>query len=159
MKKMLRYLSVFTLVAATLVSTGYSSAKTNDNEATNIDSPLQYPSNRWQVVKQVFQLHVPKNGKPLEQLIIDTPSTVAVSNDIDVLDNQGKKININISVEDRRIIITFTGTVKNDANKILIALNRVQQPINASTTVYELSAKVVGSDVEIPIGKAQFSTF
>ncbi len=156
---MLRYLSVFTLVAVTLVPVGYSSAKTNDNEATNIDSNFLYSPNRWQIVKQVFQLHVPKNGKPLEQLIIDTPSTVAVSNDIDVLDNQGKKINIHISVEGRRIIITFPETVKNDAEKILIAFNRVQQPINASTTVYELSAKVVGSNVEIPIGKAQFSTF
>ncbi|MBW4511839.1 MAG: hypothetical protein KME64_35865 [Scytonematopsis contorta HA4267-MV1] len=159
MEKILRYLSVFTLVAVTLVPVGYSSAKTNDNEATNIDSNLLYSPNHWQVVKQVFQLHVPKNAKPLEQLIIDAPSTVAVSNDIDVLDNQGKKININISVEDRRIIITFPETVKNDVNKILVALNRVQQPINGPTTIYELSAKVVGSNAEIPIGKAQFSTF
>lgn len=159
MKKMLRHVSVFTLAAVTLLPTGYSSAKTNENEATNIDTYLQYSPNRWQIVKQVFQLHVPKDGKALKQLIIDTPSTVAVSNHIDALDNQSRKININISVEHRRIIITFPETVKNDGNKILIALNRVQQPINGSTTVYELSAKVVGSDAEIPIGKAQFSRF
>ena len=83
---------------------------------------------------------------------------MAVSNDIDVLDNSGQKININISVNGRRIIIDFPGKVISNT-KLLIELNKVKQPTAGPDSVYSLSAKVVGSDSEIPVGVARFRTF
>ena len=59
------------------------------------------------IVKQTFQIRAPKHGKPLRQLIVETPSTVAVSNDISVFDDKGQKVNIDIYVDNRKIIITF----------------------------------------------------
>ena len=82
-----------------------------------------------------------------------------MSNDINVFDDKGQKVNINISVDQRRIIIAFPETVTSSTSKLLVSLNKVQQPINESETVYSLSAKVIGSDAEIPIGQAQFRKF
>ncbi|MEI2578076.1 hypothetical protein [Scytonema sp. PRP1] len=58
----------------------------------------------------------------------------------------------------RRIIINFPETLIANT-KLLIEFNKVKQPINGSASVYSLSAKAVGSDAEIPVGIAQFSTF
>ena len=42
---------------------------------------------------------------------------------------------------------------------LLIELNKVKQPTLGPDSVYNLSAKVVGSDTEIPVGIARFRTF
>ncbi|BDA76176.1 hypothetical protein CAL7716_103420 (plasmid) [Calothrix sp. PCC 7716] len=150
---------ILAISALTIINTGYVSAKTNDTKPTNTENNMQLFPTQWQVVKQIFQIRVPKRGKPLKQLIIETPPTVAVSNDINVFDDKGKKVNIDISVDNRKIIITFPETVTSSTSKILVSLNRVQQQINESGTVYSLSAKVIGSDVQVPIGQAQFRNF
>lgn len=150
---------ILAISAVTIINTGYVSAKTNDTKPTNTENNMQLFPTQWQVVKQIFQIRVPKRGKPLKQLIIETPPTVAVSNDINVFDDKGQKINIDISVDNRKIIITFPETVTSSTSKLLVSLNRVQQQINESGTVYSLSAKVIGGDVEVPIGQAQFRNF
>jgi hypothetical protein len=160
--KMMRKLingGVLTISAVAIIHTGYVSAKTNDNKSNNIENNTQLFSTQWQLVKQTFQIRVPKHGKPLRQLIVETPSTVAVSNDISVFDDKDQKVNIDISVDNRKIIITFPETVTSSTSKLLVSLNKVQQPTNGTGTVYSLSAKVIGSDVEIPIGQAQFQKF
>ncbi|OKH33012.1 hypothetical protein NIES2101_40315 [Calothrix sp. HK-06] len=150
---------ILAISAITIIYAGYASAKINDSKPTSTENDTQLFPTQWQFVKQTFQIRVPKRGKPLKQLIIETPPTVAVSNDINVFDNKGKKVNIDISVDNRKIIITFPETVTSSTSKLLVSLNRVQQRTNESGTVYSLSAKVIGSDVEIPIGQAQFRNF
>jgi hypothetical protein len=159
MKKTLIYATAFVMASTALIPSDSVTAKTDDDTGNKIDNSLQLPFTRWRVVKHTFQLRVPKNGNPLSQLIIDAPTTVAVSNDITVFDDQAQEININVSVDDRRIIIDFPEPVTYKINKLLIALNKVQQPINGAACVYNLSLKVVGSDTEILIGQAQFNTF
>ena len=157
--KMMRKLinvGVLAISTITIIYTGYASAKVNDTKPTNTENDTQLFPAQWQLVKQTFQIRVPKRGKPLKQLIIETPPTVAVSSDINVFDDKGKKVNIDISADDRKIIISFPETVTSSTSKILVSLNRVQQRTNELGTVYRLSAKVIGSDVEIPIGQAQF---
>ena len=158
MKRTLIYAAAFTLATATSISAGYASAKPDDGRVPNVDNNVQFPPTRWRLVKHTFKLHIPQNHNALSQLIIDTPSTVAVSNNIDVLDDNGQKLNINVSVNGRRIIIVFPEAVISNT-KILIELNKVKQPILAPASVYSLSAKVVGSDVEIPVGVTRFPTF
>ncbi|MBP5973019.1 DUF2808 domain-containing protein [Brasilonema sp. CT11] len=156
MNKTLVYATAFALASATLISAGYSSAKTDDR-VPNVDNNVVFPSTAWRIVKHTFQLHLPQNNNALSELVIDVPSTVAVSNDIDVLDDKGQKININVSVNDRKIIIYFPKSIIYNT-KLLIEFNKVKQPILGPASVYSLSAKVVGSDVEIPVGLARFPT-
>lgn len=146
------------LATIALTSAGYTSAKTDNSNVSNVENNAQFPTNRWRLVKHAFQLHVPRNTNALSQLIIDTSPTVAVSNDIDVLAQNGQQININIFTNGRRIIIDFSE--KDISNTtLLVELNKVKQPTLGPDSVYNLSAKVVGSDAEIPIGVARFHTF
>lgn len=158
MKKLLTCAATFSLVILASISAGYTNAKTDNSRVANVESDFQSPTNRWRLVKHSFRLHIPRNINALSQLIINTPPTVAVSNDIDVLAQNGQKISINIYVNSRIIIIDFPKKVISNT-KLLVELNKVKQPITGPDSVYNLSAKVVDSDVEIPIGVARFHTF
>ncbi|WP_414574048.1 DUF2808 domain-containing protein [Nostoc sp. CCY 9925] len=154
MKKTLIYTTtVFALATTAFFSLSHASAK-----ETNIDNNLQYPANSWRLVKHTFRLNIPQNNNPLSQLIIETPSTVAVSNNIDVFDANGQKINTNISVNGKQIIIDFPEKVISNT-KLLVNFNQVQQPVTGPPSIYRFSAKVVGSDIDISVGVAQFPTF
>lgn len=153
MKKILVYIG--TVFALTTVFFSFSQAEAKE---TNIENNLQYPKNSWRLVKHTFRLNVPQNNQPLSQLIIETPPTVAVSSDIEVLDVIGQKININISTKRKQIIIDFPEKVISNT-KLLVNFNKVQQPVKGPDSVYRFWAKVVGNEVEIPIGIAQFPTF
>ncbi|RAM49963.1 MAG: hypothetical protein C6Y22_19395 [Hapalosiphonaceae cyanobacterium JJU2] len=157
MKRILIYAATFALAIASVISVGYATANADDDKVPNVDNGLQLPPIQWQLVKHTFRLHIPRNNKALSQLIINAPSTVAVSNDIEVLDENGQNININISVNGRKIIINFPETVLANT-KLNINLNKVKQPIKGPASVYSFSAKVIDSDKEIPIGLAQFPT-
>ncbi|MBE9020798.1 hypothetical protein IQ272_32670 [Chroococcidiopsidales cyanobacterium LEGE 13417] len=149
---------VLALDTVTLTSISYASTKADSDNISNIENDVQSPASRWQLVKHAFKLNVPKNINGLSQLIIDTPSTVAVSSDIDVLAQNGQKININVSVNDKKIIIDFSE--KNISNtKLIIELNKVRQLSQGPDSVYSLWAKVVGSNTKIPVGVVRFRTY
>ncbi len=158
MKKLLFCAAASSLAIIASISADYTNAKTDNNRVANVENDLQSPTNRWRLVKHTFRLHIPRNINALSQLIIDTPPTVAVSNDIDVLAQNSQKININVSTIGRRIVIDFSE--KDISNTtLLVELNKVKQPTLGPDSVYNLSAKVVGSDTEIPVGIARFRTF
>ncbi|GAA6618748.1 hypothetical protein [Scytonema sp. NUACC26] len=158
MKKILIYTVAFALVIAASILARSATAATDNSKVPNVDKNVEFPSNSWRLVQHIFQVHVPQDNNALSELIIDVPSTVAVSSDIDVLDENGQKININISVSGRKIIIVFPQKVI-DSNKLLIKLNKVKQPTQGPASIYSISAKIVGSDKEIPVGIAQFPKF
>ncbi|BAZ18564.1 hypothetical protein NIES4071_104490 (plasmid) [Calothrix sp. NIES-4071] len=159
MKTTLIYTGAMFVVAATAFTCiDYASAVSDNTKHPNTDSQYQFSIGNWRIVKHSFQLRIPKDGKPLSQLIIEAPSTVAVSNDIEVLNTKGQKININTLANGKQIIINFPEKVIYNT-KLLVNLNRVRQPITGPASVYRLSAKVVGSDTEIFMGEAQFPTF
>lgn len=157
MKKIRIYAAAFTLAIAALLNPGYASAKTDNSRVNPVDGNVQFSPIRWRLVRQTFVLHLPRNSQPIAQIIIAVPSTVTVGNDIDVLEQNGRKININVSVDGKNIILDFPKTVAPDT-KLSINLNKVKQPIFGSTSVYRFSAKVVGSDAEIPLGETRFPT-
>ena len=158
MKKLLFCAAVSSLAIIASISADYTNAKTDNNRVANVENDLQSPTNRWRLVKHTFRLHIPRNINGLSQLIIDTPPTVAVSNDIDVLAQNGQKVNINVSVNDKKIIIDFPE--KNISNtKLIVELNKVKQLSHGPDSVYNLWAKVVGSNTEIPIGVVRFRAF
>ncbi|MEI2578079.1 DUF2808 domain-containing protein [Scytonema sp. PRP1] len=158
MNKILIYTAAFTLVTAALISASYATTKIDNSRVPNVDNNVEFPSSGWRIVKHTFRVHIPLDKNPLDQILIDVPSTVAVSNDINVLNENSQKININVSAHGRRIIIDFPEKIISNT-KLLIELNKVRQPVQGSASVYNISAKVVGSDKEIPVGVAQFPTF
>ncbi|KAB8314330.1 DUF2808 domain-containing protein [Tolypothrix campylonemoides VB511288] len=158
MNKILVYTAAFALATAALISASYATTKIDNSRVPNVDNNVEFPSSRWRIVKHTVRVRIPLDKNPLDQILIDVPSTVAVSNDIDVLNEKSQKININVSAHGRRIIIDFPEKVISNT-KLLIQLNKVKQPVQGSASVYNISAKVVGSDEEIPVGVAQFPTF
>ncbi|MEW6497815.1 MAG: DUF2808 domain-containing protein [Cyanobacteriota bacterium] len=157
-KNIFIYTAASALATAASVFVGYATATTDNSKESNLDNSLESPSSRWRVVKHIFRLQIPQTNNPVVQLIIDTPSTVAVSNDIDVRDENGQKINISLSTNGRKIIITFPD--KTPVNtRLFIELNKVRQPIQGSDSIYKFSVKVVGIDPEVYIGEAKFITF
>ncbi|GJD19993.1 hypothetical protein RIVM261_049490 [Rivularia sp. IAM M-261] len=158
MKRRVSYTGALLISLVILANVNYAFAKTDNNQSSTIENQVNPFSNSWRLVKHRFQLHIPKNDKPLSQVIIETPSTVAVSSDIEVIDTTGQKVDINISTNGKQIIIDFPDKVIHNT-KLLVNLNRVRQPTSGTDSVYRLSAKVVGSDAEIPMGVATFKTF
>ena len=155
MKKTLIHAVAFTLASAVLMAPGYTSPKTDEGRFPDVDGNVQFSPTRWRLVRHTFALHLPQKSKPVTQIIIAAPSTVAVSNDIDVLEHNGRKINFSVSVNGKTIILAFSEPIV-PGIKLNINLNKVKQPIGGLTSVYRFSAKGVGSDAEIPVGVAKF---
>ncbi|MBP5973018.1 DUF2808 domain-containing protein [Brasilonema sp. CT11] len=161
MKKLLLYLATFSLATVVSIPTQYVSAKQNDDSITHIDGNVQFPPTRWRLVRHTFRVHIPKNSKPVSQLSISVPPTVSWSNnlkDINVADDNNQKINTQISVSGKTILLTFPEPVAPNT-KLEIDIKNVKQPTLGNGPVYSFSEKVVGSDVEIPIGVAWFRMY
>ncbi len=162
MKKALIYAAVLTLATAAMISPSYASVRRNDSNVPHIDGNVQFPQTRSLIVRHTFRLHVPQNSKALSQLLINVPATVTVSNDIkniDVMDENKHKINTNVSVNSRTILLTFPEPVAPNT-EFHIDFNNVVKRLNVGNgPVYRFFARVVGSDAEIPIGVAWFHTY
>ncbi|MGI8499557.1 MAG: DUF2808 domain-containing protein [Hassallia sp.] len=160
MKKTLIY-SAALVVTTLLLSSNYASARNNNGSVTHIDGNVQFPHSRWQIVRHTFRIHVPKNSKALTELIINIPDNITLSNDIkniDVVDEKEQRINTNVSVNGRTILLAFSEAVAPNT-KFYIDLKNVKKPTISRNSIYHLSVKIVGSDAEIPIGVAQFHTY
>lgn len=161
MKKPLIYATAVILATAALIPTNYVSARNNDGNVPHIDGNVQFPPTRSPLVRHTFRVHVPQNSKAVTQLIISVPKNVTVSNDIkniDIVDENEQKINTNVSVNGKTILLAFTKPVTPNT-KLEIDLNNVKRPTLANAAVYRLWAKEVGIDAEIPIGVAWFRTY
>ncbi|KAB8331370.1 DUF2808 domain-containing protein [Scytonema tolypothrichoides VB-61278] len=161
MKKLLLYLATLSLVTVVSIPAKYVSAKPNDGSVTHLDGNVQFPPTRWRLVRHTFRVHIPKNSKPVSQLSISVPPTVTWSNDlndINVADDKSQKINTNISVNGKTILLAFPEPVPPNT-KLEIDIKNVKQPTLGNGPVYRFSEKVVGSDVEIPIGVAWFRMY
>ena len=157
MKKTLIHAVAFTLASAVLMAPGYVSSKTDEGRLPDVDGNVQFSPTRWRLVRHTVVLHLPQESKPVTQIIITAPSTVAVSNDIDVLEHNGRKINFSVSVNGKTIILAFPEPIA-PGTKLALNLNKVREPILGSNSVYRFSAKFVGNDAEIPVGEARFFT-
>ncbi|PMB10718.1 DUF2808 domain-containing protein [Fischerella thermalis CCMEE 5273] len=161
MKELLVYSATLALASMALLSPSYATANTDDGKVPHIDGNAQFPLTRWRVVRHTIRLHVPKNSKALTELSINVPDTITISSDIKnikIVDEKGQKINANISVNDRNIQIAFVEPVASNT-KFNVELKNVKRQFLGNRYIYQLSAKFVGSDAEIPIGVAQFQLY
>lgn len=156
MEKILIFI-LFSITNVALIYPDYAISNINNSKNLHVDRDAQLTPKRWQLVKHSFRFHLPQKSKPLSQIIITIPSTVAVSNDIDVLEQNGRKIDIDVSISGGKIILVFPKPFAPNT-KFNINLNKVKQPVRGPTSKYQFSAKFIGSDAEIPIGVVQFNT-
>ncbi|WP_373524848.1 DUF2808 domain-containing protein [Nostoc sp.] len=161
MKRSLIYAIVLTLSSTAIIAPSYASARTDDGRVPHIDGNSQFPPTRWGTFRHTFRLHVPQNSKAVTQLLIKVPNNVTISNniqDIDVVDQKGQKINTNVSVNGKTILLAFAEPVAPNT-KLEIDLNKIKRRNLGNGSVYSFSAREVGIDAEIPIGVAWFRTY
>ncbi|BAY63560.1 hypothetical protein NIES25_67280 (plasmid) [Nostoc linckia NIES-25] len=161
MKSSLIYAVVLALSSTAIIAPSYASARTDDSRVPHIDGNTQFPPTRWGTFRHTFRLHVPQNSKAVTQLIIRVPDNVTVSNDvnnIDVVDENDHKINTNVSVNGKTILLAFPEPVAPNT-KFDIDLNKIKRRNLGNGSIYSFSAKEVGIDAEIPIGVASFRLY
>ncbi|MEH1923111.1 DUF2808 domain-containing protein [Nostoc sp.] len=158
MKKVVVYVAISTLAAALLIPTNYANANQEDGNLPHIDGNSQFPQTRWAVVRHTLRIHVPKNSKSVSQLKIEVPNTIRWSdntNDVVINEENGRKINTNVSVNGKNILLAFAEPIVPNT-KLEIDIKNVKQPFLGNGPVYHLSANFVGTNAEIPIGIARF---
>ncbi|MGH7999259.1 MAG: DUF2808 domain-containing protein [Brasilonema sp.] len=152
------YVVALALATAALIPANYANASADDSQDPHIDGNVQFPLTRWHVVRHTFRVHIPKNSKEISQLSIQVPTNVTLSNDVDdisVEDKNGRRINTNVSVNDKTILLAFTKPVAPNT-QLEIDLKNVKQRILGNSYFYSLFAKFVGSSTETPIGGVSF---
>ncbi|MDZ8052406.1 MAG: DUF2808 domain-containing protein [Aulosira sp. ZfuCHP01] len=158
MKKMLVHAAISILAAAFLIPSNYAIANEGNDNLPHVDGNYQFPQTRWSRVRHTLRVHVPKNSKGVSQLKIEVPTTVRWSADTDdvvVSEENGKEVKTTISVNGKTILLAFTEPVSPNT-KLEINIKNVKQPFLGNGPVYHLSANLVGTNVEIPIGVARF---
>lgn len=158
MKKVLVYVAIATLAAGLLIPANYASANEEDGNFPHVDGNYQFPQTRWALVRHTLRVHVPQNSKSVSQLKIEVPNTIRWSdntNDVVINEDNGRKININVSVNGKTILLAFAEPIAPNT-KLEIDIKNVKQPFLGNGPVYRLSANLVGINAEIPIGVARF---
>ncbi|MBC1242253.1 DUF2808 domain-containing protein [Nostoc sp. 2RC] len=158
MKKLFVFVAIYTLTTAFLIPNNYANAIEENDSFPHIEGNYQFPQTHWSHVRHTLQVHVPKNSKSVSQLKIQVPSTVKWSNntnDIIVNKENGQKINTNLSLNGKTILLAFPEPVAPNT-KLKIDIKNIKQPFLGNGPVYHLSANLVGSNAEISIGVARF---
>lgn len=155
------YFAALTITIAVFTFAEQKSANSDENTVIHLHGNVQFPPTSWQLVRHTFRLHVPKNSEALTQLLIDVPDNITVSDDvkdIKVLEENEQKINTNVSVNGKTILLTFSDPVAPNT-QFNIDLNNVKQKNRGNGHIYRFRAKVVGSKTDIPIGLARFQIY
>lgn len=159
--KSVNHAAAFTFITLVIIIPNYVSARTS-KDTPHIDGNVQLPPTRWGNVRHTFDLHVPKDSKPVTQIIIKVPNTIDLSNntkDISVSDQSNHKINTYIYINNKLIRIFFPKPIVSNT-KFSIDINNVNRGLFVLIEpIYQIWAKEVGSDTAIPIGTALFHTY
>lgn len=158
MKKALIYTAVGAIASTFFIPVSYASAKDNNGTLPHIDGNSQFPQTRWSNVRHTFRVHIPKNSPSVSQLNIEVPSTLTWSNntnDVIVANENGKKINADITTNGKSILIAFAEFVASNT-KLEIDIKNVKQPFRGNGPVYNIKARLAGSTTDMPIGTARF---
>ncbi len=161
MKRSLIYAIVLILSSTAIITPSYASAGTDNGRVPHIDGNAQFPPTRWGIFRHTFRLHVPKNSKALTQILIKVPDNVTVNSDvrnIDVMDENEHKINTNVSVNGKTILLDFPEPIAANT-KFEIDFNKIKRQNLGNGSVYSFWAKEVGINAEIPIGIAWFGFY
>jgi Protein of unknown function (DUF2808) len=159
MKKFLISTTVVCAIFAILIIPSKpASAGDNNGTLPHVDGNYQFPQMKWSNVRHTLRVHIPKNSQSISQISIAVPKTLNWSNklkDVVVSGNNRQKVNANISVNEKTIILAFNEPVSSNS-KLEIDIKNVRQPLHGNGPVYRLFAKSVNSNIDMPIGIARF---
>lgn len=158
MRKLIHIISAISLL--TVLSTNTFRANANDNNANfpHIDGHHHFPPTRADRVRHTFEIHIPKNSNPVTQIIVQVPEVVNWSNktkDVVVTNINGKKVNTNISINGKVIVITFAESIAPNTD-LEIDIKNVRRVTLGNGPVYRVLAKLEGSETPIHIGTVGF---
>lgn len=156
--KILTYVATFTLVIAPFNSATYGSTPKATGRVPHIYGSVQFPQNRWRLVRHSFKLVVPQESKALSQLIITVPDGLTVTDDITVSDQSGQKIDTSVSVSGNKIIIAFPNSIA-PKTRLKVAMNNVKISGRTNSWLYKISTRLTGLNADIPIGIARFRVY
>ncbi len=152
------YGAVFAFSVAVLVPAVHASTRTGAENFPHIDSSVQFPETKARSVRHSFRLHIPEGSRAISQLKISVPAGLIVRDDISISDNSDRKIETNVSVTSNQVILTFSQPVS-PGTTIKIAMNKVRISGVSTAWLYQVAAKFVGDDADIPLGMAQVRSY
>ena len=152
------YGAVFALSAAVLVPAVHASTRIGAENFPHIDSSVQFPETKARIVRHTFRLHIPQGTRAISQLKISVPAGLTVREDISISDDSSQKIDTKVSVSSNQVILTFSQPVS-PGTTIKIAMNTVRMSGVSSSWLYQVAAKFVGDDADIPLGTAQVRSY
>jgi Protein of unknown function (DUF2808) len=156
MKKLAVLLATLCLtnVALNLGNTAIAS-NNEEGKASHVDSKFEFPHNRWAIVRQTIQVHVPKNAQALEKLSIDLPTNVEfLASQVNITDNYNRPVIAQAAIQNRRLQLDFSTPIAS-GTYIRINLNHVKRTMLAQSPLYFIFGKVVDG-AENFIGEAYF---
>lgn len=153
MKKLI-YATAFTLVLASTVPSAWAS-NPNDANITHLGKSAAIPIDSLVPdATHKFDVHV--QGKALSKLVIDIPEGVSVRG-IKVKNKSGQQIPATVSINGRKATVAFAEPVA-PGNSLTVFMNGVDGPDYGQTLNYQVSAKKVGMNGNIPLGLARVQT-
>ncbi|MBD2596701.1 DUF2808 domain-containing protein [Nostoc spongiaeforme FACHB-130] len=155
MKRLILLSSLSVAIAATcLPAQAQRQDISYNNTAPRISSTSGYDSTHTITVYTGMQ--------PLSYLIVRPSDALKVSNDIDVTDQSGRRVEANISRQDERMIrINFSQPVPPGTN-LNIAFRNIDFTNafpNRSFVYYDISGGHIGLSREVPYGLAQVQVY
>lgn len=150
--------AVLTLAIAFFHSSAYGYTNTKNESFPYIAGAAQFPPTKTRMVRDSFKLQVPKNSKPLSELTITIPYGLNVSNDISLSDQYDKKVDANITVDNKTITIAFPQYVA-PGTELNIDLNHVFISGTSNGWIYPVSVRLAGLNANIPIGVFRLRLF
>jgi hypothetical protein len=104
-----------------------------------------------------YSLKVHVMGQEISALMVESQSTVRLSQNITVFDQFNKPVAATISMNGQTATITFAQPVKPDT-VLRIDLKNVQNPNALPTAFFSVSSQVAGLNSEIALGTIQVTT-
>lgn len=148
--------TAFTLLIASSIP-ALAGGVLRDAKAPHLVNSGAHPNNaRIRRATHHFDVHV--QGSDLEQLFVDVPEGIKVSDRITITDQSDQKIDATISVNDK-ITITFAQPVPTGTT-LSVSMKGVRtRSLRGRTWLYPVYSRSVGINADVPIGMARIQTY
>jgi hypothetical protein len=154
--------AAITMAIASFSLWGQAKSTKAAEQFVEINHAVQFPKivkpGNDNVVRQSFNLIIPKKSSKISDIILNVPSGLSVGKNITVSDNSDKNIKTNIAMNGNKIVMNFPQPIS-PGTALNISLNQVSLVGVSNAWDYSVSAKFVGMNTEVPVGVVQFGIY
>lgn len=156
MKKLI-YAATFTLAIASSIP-AIAGGALRDAKAPHLVHSGAHPNNaRIRRATHHFDVHV--QGSDLEQLFMDVPEGIKVSDRIVITDQYEQKIDATVSVNDERVTIAFAQPVPTGTTVSVSMKDVKTRSLQGRIWLYPVYSRSVGINADVRIGMARIQTY